>query len=219
MPALSKERNLLQMLLVWMLDQESSVQSNYSADLGRFAQELDGKFPRAKAEYLRKKLIGEDSYSMFADAQFVHLEAIDNDGWMLPILSIRWNFAAKPIEFRVRVALFLLSRAGSEADTQAIAFRIEAREGMIGVHCYPHAQLIRQWEIGSTRFAIPSPQWLPMSFPAWPMDCSEASPVGLLVAVFVTLYGANFIGRVSAAPFRAQLVPYLKAIRYLQRSS
>jgi hypothetical protein len=164
-------------------------------------------------------LAGANSGSMFADSQFVHLEAINKDGWMLPILSIRWDLAASPVEYRIRVALFMLSQTGAEQGVQAFAFRVETSEGANSPHCYPHAQLIRNWEIGSARFQIPGPQWVPESFPAWPLDSSQVSPMGLLVSVLVTLYGRRFIDWLAAAPFRGQLTPYLEGMRYLQWAS
>jgi hypothetical protein len=219
MPGLGKERNLLAMVLIWMIDQENSAQNRYSSSLGQLANRLNGSFPRTTEGYIKKELVGSDSGSMFADAQFVHLEAIDKDGWMLPILSIKWDFAANPVEFNLRIALFMLNRTGAEQWTQAIAFRVETSEGADSRHCYPHAQLIRRWDVGGTRFPIPAPQWLPESFPAWPLDTAEVSPMGLLVAVLVTLYGKKFIDGLAGAQFRGQLTPYLAGLRYLQRAS
>jgi len=219
MPGLGKERNLLGMLLLWMIDQENSKQNRYSPDLGRLANRLNGNFPRTSEGYIKKELVQSESGSMFADGQFVHLEAIDKDGWMLPILSIKWDFSASPAEFRIRIALFMLNRTGADQWTQAIAFRVEASEGADSRHCYPHAQLIRKWDVGGTRFPIPAPQGLPESFPAWPLDAAGASPMGLLVSVLVTLYGKRFIDGLTGAPFRGQLTPYLAGLRYLQQAS
>jgi hypothetical protein len=219
MPGFSKERTLIGMLLLWMIDEENSAQNRYSQRLGQLADRLNGSFPRTTEGYIKKELVGADSGSMFADAQFVHLEAIDKDGWILPLLSIKWDFATHPVEFRIRIALFMLNRTGAEQWTQAIAFRVEASEGIDSRHCYPHAQLIRKWDVGGTRFPIPGPQWLPESFPAWPLDAAEVSPMGLLIAVFVTLYGKRFIDKLVAAPFRGQLTQYFQGSRYLQQAS
>jgi hypothetical protein len=215
-PSLTKERNLIQQLLIWTIERGHVVQGGYDSTLGKLGLRLAGDFPPATPSYLKTKLMSEEAYSMLTDGQFVHLPAIEKDGWMLPILSMRWNFASVPLEFRIRVALFMLNRVNHDTSSQAFAFRLEMSEDNTGSHCYPHAQVIRQWDTAGKRFPIPSPQWLPESFPAWPLDSFGTSPLGLLIAVFVTLYGARFKNLLIGAPFSNQLKPYLQGTRYLQ---
>ena len=133
---------------------------------------------------------------------------------MLPLVSVRFNFGTNPVELRIRVALFLLAQVSERRrDHLAFGMRFETAEGHNGMHNYPHMQLIT--EFGSAR--IETPQWLPQTQPALPLDVVQ--PAGLVIAMLVSLYGSKFTRQLQliGTGLTSQLKGYLAGSRYLQK--
>lgn len=211
---------LLGQLLAWMVGRERRAQDSYPRRVEGIRARLATTYLPATEAYINK-MFSQDrgSASMLDDRQYAHFEAVQRGGWLFPIASISFDFASDPIECDVRLALFLQRQfEDSHAVHHAIGFRFELTEGPDSVHCYPHAQMITAWSLGGrASMNLPTPEWVPTSFPAFPLDAG--TPVGLAVAMFVSLYGGGFWHQVAGAEFVGRMRPYLEGDRFLSKLS
>lgn len=218
-----KQQALVGQLLAWMGDRELKAQEVYDEALGELRTRLVGIYPPAASEYVIKILSGTPAEgSTLEHWQFLYWEAIDRDGWLLPVASLSYNFGIADPTVRMRIALFMLRQGSAGEHERAVGLRFESPEGDAGRHPYAHAQLITSWKksVATTdagRLRLPTPDWLPVSQPAMALDAVSA--LGTLVAMFVSLYGAGFSRRLKGAPFAGQLSQYLEGSRYLERLS
>lgn len=203
-----------------MVGRERRAQDKYPQELGSLRMRLATPYPPATEDYITKIFAqGQSSGSMLDHRQFAHFEAIERGGWMLPIVSVEFDFANDPAVCAVRLGLFLLRQfQDDQAVHHAVGFRFEMSEGPNSIHCYPHAQLITAWGLGGKDWMnLPTPNWLPISYPALPLDVR--TPLGLVIAMFVSLYGGTFWRALSGADFAGQLPPYLEGERFLSTLS
>lgn len=116
-------------------------------------------------------------------ARYLYLRPSVKETLLVPVVSISSDFEKRPIELRIRAALFL--RDGTQ--TRALAFRFEAPEGEgQGAHDYCHAQFIRTFR-GDLRPIPFVPSWVPETQPSFALHAN--GPVTLLAAFLVSIYG------------------------------
>lgn len=132
-----------------------------------------------KLAFLLKEAKKGGSIDFLAHGAFLFLKPPEQEGALLPVLSLKSNFSRS--ELRVRMALFTFGESQVPA---AIGFRFETPEGE-GKHNYHHAQLIRSF--GKNTKDLPTPLWLPTRQPALMM--SAKTPFSLFLGILIGLYG------------------------------
>jgi hypothetical protein len=209
---------LVGQLMAWMVGRERRAQDRYPERVENVRVKLATTYMPATEEYIAKTFSrGRSAGSMLDDRQYAHFPAVQRGGWLFPIVSVQFDFAHDPAQCAVRLALFLLTQLEDpNAIHHALGLRFEMAEGPDSVHCYPHAQFITAWSIGTRDWMkLPTPEWLPTNFPALPLDVS--TPLGLVVAMFVSLYGGEFWRALAGAEFAGQLRQYLEGDRFLSK--
>lgn len=212
---MSKEQGILNQIIRWLADRQrwTRGQSHRKA-LDIF--ELLFPTYRPVGDNLEAKLAeNEPTLDLLEEGNFIYLTPVEKQGWMVPVLSIMYNFSGSKPVVRLRLALFLLD----ENDTlKAIGYRFETPESnvevgekspVVGDHDYYHAQLINGFDKTTQRWQLPCELWLPTSWPAFPLDAED--PVGLIVCLLVSLYGLNYISAtLGTTPFKNELKSHIK---------
>src|SRR5262249_42717735 len=126
-----------------------------------------------------------------ASKRFVFLEPVRTGDLLLPVLGVTFDFEANPAKLSLQVGLFRTIKEGAKAPN-ALAFRFETPEEGGGAHRYHHSQVIREFRCGLGTRWIPTPEWLPVTQPAFALDAK--SPAMLLLAMLISVYGAE-VGR------------------------
>lgn len=133
----------------------------------------------------------------FAAKQFVYFKPIQDDheaGWILPVVSLKYDFAKNPQELRIYVAFAQLI---SES-VRFHGFRFDAPEGSgEGDHDFYHVQLIRGFARNGPRLNPPSSDLsiVPEKQPSFPLKAD--GPVTMALAFFISLYGMRFLQELS----------------------
>lgn len=113
---------------------------------------------------------------------------------VLPVITLRCDFARQPILCRIYTALYYL-HASENGDSRLniMGFRCEAPEGLgSGRHDMHHLQFINGFkkDVPFQGTEIKT-LWLPARQPAVPIDASCA--VTLLIALLVSIYGLGYL--------------------------
>jgi hypothetical protein len=127
---------------------------------------------------------------MFNKKAFIYLPPIEKGGWLVPILSVEYNYAVETPELTLKVALFLISENDDKETLQAIGYRFETPHEQERHHYY-HVQPIKGFERDNNRWNLPGTEWVPTDYPAFPMDAQD--PIELLVCMLVSLYDLAII--------------------------
>jgi hypothetical protein len=127
-------------------------------------------------------------------------------GIWLPVISVAWDFEHDPAVLRFRVALFVEHEGKLAASGQ----RYETPEGIDGMHNYCHVQPIAAFGKGGS--LLPGPAPVNESQPAIPLDAR--SPVSVILAALIALYGIDFIRTALRGAQSAQ--QYIQDVRCLR---
>lgn len=126
----------------------------------------------------------------FGDTTWIHgpsTPSFDGGPGTLPAVSVRWDWTG---DIKIRLVVVLI-RIGSTAakGLDAVAYRFEQPDPRAGAHDYWHAQPTNRLArmAASNLPALDRP--LDTSVPAFPVDAH--GPVGLTVAMLLSLYGAR----------------------------
>ena len=122
---------------------------------------------------------------------FIYLRPVRQmTNWIVPVLTLSFDFEADLHYMRLRLMLFTKDQRKNAL--QAIGFRFESPESEgDGLHNYYHAQIISLFDKDNALTAPPCPEWLPVTQPAFALDAT--SPLGLLVCMLVSLYGPEYV--------------------------
>jgi hypothetical protein len=129
----------------------------------------------------------------FAIKQFIYFKPIQDDheaGWLLPVVSLKYDFAKNPVELRIYVALAQMIGE----NVRFHGFRFEAPEGPgEGDHDFYHVQLIRGFARNGPRLNPPTSDLsiVPEKQPSFSLRAD--GPVTMAMAFFVSLYGMRFL--------------------------
>lgn len=138
----------------------------------------------------------QETGDFFVAKQFIYLKPIQDDhevGWILPVVSLKYDFGKSPLELRIYVALAQMIRE----NVRFHGFRFDAPEGSgEGDHDFYHVQLIRGFARNGPRLnpAISDLFLVPEKQPSFPLKAD--GPVTLALAFFVSLYGMRFLEEV-----------------------
>jgi hypothetical protein len=210
---MNKELNLFRQLVVTVFEKHAGAYQNPSKTVQNILDAIPYQYSRFQdsstlANYLPTD---EEPTADFKDAlKFMYLRPIEKGTSMVPVVSLKANFARSIPEVRIRLALFLLD-AGH---IRSIGYRFEAPEGPgTGRHDYYHVQPIHEVHRDKTGFALSTPSWLPVVHPAWPIDAK--SPVSLVIGLLFSLYGLPFHNELVTYPMAGNLKTYLESTHYL----
>lgn len=217
---MSKEQGLLNQIIKWLADSQRWIRGKPHETARDILERLLPFF--TMVGNLDAMLARKEPILDFLDSgSFIYLKPVEKGGWMIPILSIRYNFrSAKPVT-SLRLALFLLDEAGnlkargyrfetpSSNEFDTASSNEEENPSSIGRHDYYHAQLIISFDKKTSRWSLPCEPWLPTSQPAFPLDAED--PITLIVCLLVSLYGLNYVSvDLSNTPFQDLLKPYVQ---------
>lgn len=122
---------------------------------------------------------------------FIYLKPVEKGDWIIPILSISYDFESNFPVMRLRLSMFLVDK---EDELRAIGYRFETPESEgDGIHNYYHAQLIYKFDNDERIKNLPCPEWVPESQPAFALDAT--TPLTLLVCMIGSLYGPEYVFR------------------------
>jgi hypothetical protein len=203
------EQSLLTQLVIWLNERNGKIQRISDraiaiiSDMSVYYKKIDG----GDLERILKR--GQPSVvDLLESNAFIYLQPIDKDGWLVPIMSIKFDFQGDTPHVCLRTALFLSHEMNGKPVLKAIGFRYESPEGP-GLHNFYHVQPIIGF--AKNRWRLPGPDWIPTSCPCFPLDAKNS--VHLFVCVLVSLYGMDFIKDLQSAPFWNQVKSYLQNMR------
>jgi hypothetical protein len=132
----------------------------------------------------------DGGYDTLAANAFVYGEKLVRGTPVLwPVLAFSASKASR--DLKIRVAHFYSVDGDNGQDLEAVGWRFEPPEDETGAHSYYHAQPISAFDTGG-RWRLPTASVLNESCPAFPLLAE--SPVSLLAALLVSLYGRVHVG-------------------------
>jgi hypothetical protein len=141
-----------------------------------------------KYDELEKYLPSENNVTAsFPESRYFYLTPVTDRRIMVPRIQLKCDFGRNIPEIRCRLELFLLD---DDLDIHSLGYRYESPEGT-GIHHYYHVQLTQPPTASSPLV------WLPEVQPAFPIDAD--GPVELLLALLVSLYGRDYLGKILNA--------------------
>ncbi len=202
------EIDLLKNLILWIWDNHRNHREGYLSDPRAawiYSQLMAYKImPISTREHLESYLPTQNKVANdFPRSLYLFLNPVTNGRFMLPVVSMKFNFGRSIPEFRCRLGLFLQNNE----QLVAIGYRFESPEDAVGIHYYHHVQIIQGFEKENP---FPPPEfneWLPDSQPAFPIDSKNS--VQTLLCLLVSLYGKDYPSQIARNPyFTNQLKPY-----------
>ena len=177
-------------ILVWIAQLGDKVQ-NLPEKAQKIHQRAAEKYRKIGSRELEAILTrGEPkTVSLLNCRGFVYLPPIDKGGWLVPILSVEYNYSADNPQVSLKVALFLLVEVAGKENLRAIGYRFETPHGG-DRHNYYHVQPIDGFG-HSDRWKLPGTDWVPTDYPAFPIDAQD--PIQLLISMLVSLYDHAFV--------------------------
>jgi hypothetical protein len=136
------------------------------------------------------------SGDLYRTKEFIYLRPIQDDeiaGFILPVVSVRYDFQKEPIETCILLALAQMVNG----QLRFRGFRFESPQGNGGQHDFYHAQLIRAFVRDGMPLNPPESDLanLPEKQPSFPLNAQ--CPVTLALAFFITLYGMPFLKEIN----------------------
>ena len=160
---------------------------------------------------LSSELGGSDEIGWRDNSRFLGLEPIKGSKTYLPLITLHSEGAW--VIFRVYALVTLI---GDDSNLKSMALRFETDENgldpenIAGAHNFCHAQLCKS--VGS-RIIGSTPEWLPESTPAIPLDADNQ--VSLVLCMLTALYGGEHVYRKLSSSGQRDLLKYLKKVRAL----
>ena len=185
-------------------EEEHAARNKYPEKVNELRGRLASKYPRFSLVELGRTIAAstDPSCEPQSSKEFIFLPACDKGGWFIPVLSIKYDFAADPVEFRIRAGLFALGR-------DSVGYRFETPEDSVGIHSYYHAQPIVGWASGGRDI---SSHDVNTSQPAFPIDAD--SPVTLLLAAVLACYGLDKVAKLVQDTSLQRLKSYLRNVHW-----
>jgi hypothetical protein len=208
----TKQQTLVGQLLLRMAALQRSRSRSYPQDVGAAAEELAWRYPLAKDEALEAaftKGTAPPVVNLLEWGRFVQLPALEEAEWMIPILTVKADFASAAPELRVRVALFM--RSEESEPPRAMGYRFETPESDTGAHAFYHVQHITSFRKDGDQWPFPSVSWTPTKQPSVPLMAQN--PVELLLCVFCSMYGLErtIVDSLQGASFLGPLRQFLQS--------
>lgn len=191
---MNKEHGLVRNIVLWLHRRHEKWQREQAGPAGKFYERVIVRCPPVSEPELERFLRepAQDTPSIYG--KYLVLEPIPQDGGIVPVLCLQYDFRRRNRELRLQVGLFLFRNA----DLITLGVRFEPSEGP-GMHDYSHAQFCTALR-GSGAPALPQcPLWLPTSQPAFFIKADD--PVTLLIATLISLYGAACIQELKSQNF------------------
>jgi hypothetical protein len=183
---MDKELRGFRELILWLYDTHKSPDEYENNDAISIYFDLPGIELFPDRYTLERYLPTEDNIKdEFPKSKYIYLDPVKKGTVMMPLLRLKYDFGRHPPEVRLRLHLFLKHNDR----LKAFGFRYESPEGS-GMHHYYHAQIIKDVGPKDARSF-----WLPDDQPAFPIDTDN--PIGLLVALLVSLYGIGYLGKIK----------------------
>lgn len=196
-------------LRVLVRQEEHAARNSYPPKVTELRSDLIRSFHPLSDDDLERTIAPSTgpSRELQSSRRYIFLPACDEGGWFIPVLSLKYDFEADPLELRIRAGLFAVERRDA-------GYRFETPEGPSGIHSYYHAQPIMWW--ASDDESISSHNVNP-SQPAFPIDAD--SPVTLLMAAILSCYGLDRVAELMRDVSLQRLKSHLESLHWRQRLS
>jgi hypothetical protein len=199
------EESVFREIVLWIVREEARAiteDESYPGEIRSLRESLLSPMPPCNEQQIAgwmPRQGGSWTVDMFDKKAYLYMAPVAQDGHVLPVARLSYDFASDPPKARVQVGLYTMVHAKA----QAVGFRLEAPTALTGSHCYWHAQPMRSYD-GAGSPTLPSrSMWQPVTIPAFPIDAQ--GPIGLLICLLISLYGFDVLGKMRGQPFVADL--------------
>ncbi|MBX3001991.1 MAG: hypothetical protein KF893_25930 [Caldilineaceae bacterium] len=213
--ASSREYTVLKQIFVWLATEQRRWQESVLSTTSRrdLFEQVEIDYPSIEERELENYLNSSDTIELLKWGKFLYLRPIEEGGFFIPVLTIKYDFGGHEQEIRLRLAFFCIDENG---DIKASGFRFEAPEDTDGLHNYFHVQAITGFDKDTPKYQLPCEKWIPVKQPALCFDAN--GPVSLVVGMLVSLYGFNYIKELMNKGFGSELTPFIKDTGWFQRN-
>lgn len=202
------EQNTLNNILVWVAQLGDNIQN--TSEKVQKIQEQTGVFRKITDRELEAMLStgAPRTVSMLENNAFIYLPPAKKGDCFVPILCVEYDYAIEMPKLSLKIALFHISENDDKRPLQAIGYRFETSHEQERHH-YCHIQHINGFG-HSDRYKLPGTEWVPMEYPAFPIDAQN--PIELLVCLLVSLYDLDIINDLKGE-FKTLIEAHIKKMR------
>ena len=203
---MDKELNHFRQLIIELFERHKRAYDDPPKNVQAILQHISNKYTRFSDGAAIENALPTDDHptSDFKEVmQFLYLRPIQRGTPIVPVLSLKTDFARSFPLVKARLALFPLD---DEGGIRSQGYRYETPEGPgNGRHDYFHVQPIRVLYRDRPGFQLPTPPWFLDSHPSWPLDAQDS--VTLVLSLLISLYGLDFYRELLAY----RVAPVLKS--------
>jgi len=200
-----EQQYLVGEMTLWLTRKYSRWLREKGSELNRAISQLFAPATEQDISVLFRETQGELSNM----GKFLFLPPPENDGAILPVAALRFDFQRTVPELRIQVGLF----TGTPDSPRAIGVRFETPEGT-GAHNYYHCQLFRHYANTGRDTPLPIDHWLPTGDPTLPLGAKNS--VALMVCLIASLYGRPAVEKLALEPFGNQMKRYMDLVPWVE---